>query len=242
MRKVLMGLVLVTMLTGTVFAEGIHPVLCEFGASILPEGAVLISMSPNTQQAADIYHGIRHGEYNGVITERNIGPSRNRISSATLDAHMMHGMVVKAARMNSYVRGEAYTLVYDDDMATEIATEIIGSIVFAETLKNVREMLKLTYSFRTIDGSTLHGVSFWLTADTAQLDTEIREIASYVSSGNQRNIERRTTSTEQKTTEVRTRQERPVTDTASSAQSRLSSNERILRFREENKRLLGFDE
>lgn len=241
MKKILLGFVLLAAFTGTIFAADILPGLSEYAASILPGDAILLSMFPNTRQTEEKLLRLRHGEHNLIVDERVIGPSNNRISVSTIDAHKMHALASLAAKMNSYVRGEAYLIVYSDELASTITTEITSTIVFAEILRNSREELRLTYTFKTSDGQTGYGVSIWLAADKSLLDEEIRQTAAAVSSGNRRTDRR----VEPGTAEVRraSQQETSVSDSvADLVQSRMSSNERILRFREENRMLLGFDD
>jgi len=243
MKKIIFGLFLMAAFIGKIFAEDFNPILLEYARSILPGDAIVTAIFPNTQQAADKLLKLRLGEHNWIVDERIIGPSRNQISTGTVDAHKMHGMASIAVKMNSYVRGEAYTIVYSEDLATIIATEITSTIVFAETLRNTKEELRLTKTYNTADGSTGYVVVLWLTAEKAPLDAEVREMTSAISSGNL-HIERGTISTEQRIADVHRmpQQANSLSDLVSSVQFLLGSNDRILRFREENKLLLGFDE
>ena len=250
MKKTILSIALMLALTGVIFAEDVYfndtilPELREYAASILPADAVLLSIYPNTQETAEKLLRLRHGDHNLIIDERFIGPSKKPISAATIDAHKMHCMVSLTAKLNSYVRGEAYTIVYNDDTSSAIATEIASSIVFAETLRNTREELRLTMTYKTTtDNAAGYGVCFWLTAEKAPLDQEVKELASSFTSGNRR-ADTRTTTEGQSKSDIRkiTQTETSNADVISSVQSIMASNERIQRFKEENKRLFGIDE
>ena len=243
-RNIIFGMVFLA-LTGSIFAAEILPDLHDFVASKIGGDADLISLYPNTDYAAEKLSQLRQGERADLIAvEWSIGPSPTPISSALIELQKHQPRVSLAASANAYVRGEVALLGYNEDMSARIATEVSASIIFAETLRNNREELRLSYSYKNTDGSTWYGTVFWLAIDKASLDGEIVNKAAAISSGNYR-ADKKAEIAEQKTSEIRKpSQQAGVTSDneklVKSVQTLMASDERIQRFREENRRLLGF--
>ena len=219
MKKLILSLTLFAMFAVMTFAGDILPELNDYGRSILPGDAVLVSVFPNTPEAARLLLRLHQGDHNLIVTERVIDPSKNSISSSRNDAEKMHALVALAAKMRAYVRGEVYTIISSEDDASSFATEISSTILFAEILQNSKEELRLTYSFRNSDGTTGFFSCFWLSAEKALIDSVIQETTAAYSSGTRRT---------QRTSDVQ-------------KSSTMTSNERIARLREEN-RFFGFGE
>ena len=218
--------------TGVVFARDFNPMLYEFARSILPGDAKVISIFPPTQEAADILLDIRLGRYQ-PMAERIIGPSMHRIAPGTKQAHWAQGIVALAMAANTYAEGEAYSITMCEETASEIATIIETTLVFIDTIRNARELLRLTITFQTSDGATGHAEAFWITAETASLDVLIRETAAEISSGNFRE----TTTTEQRTANVRWNSpQTSSSDTVKNVRELMDSSELIQSFRENNRR------
>jgi len=244
MKRILFGLVIMTAITGLSFAQDVLPELNDYVQSLIPADAIVISIYPNTPESAEKLLKFRLGNHNQIIDERVIGPSKNPIKTATIDAHKLHGMVALAAKIRAYVRGEAYLILYNEEDASRTATEVSSSIAFSEILSSTKEELRHSYTFRNSDGSLGYGVSLWLaTSDKSSLDKEIKETASANFSGKYK-AEGSSSPAEQRTAEIR----KPSVETADSSelvrnvQSLMRSNSTIVRFREENKKLLGFEE
>jgi hypothetical protein len=243
-KNIIFGMVFLA-LTGSVFATEILPDLHDYIASKIGGDANLISLYPNTTYATEKLSQLRQGERADLIAvEWSIGPAPTPISSAIIELQKHQARVSLTASANSYVRGEVALLGYNEDMSAKIVTEVSASIIFAEMLKNNREELRLSYSYKNADGSTWYGTVFWLAIDKASLDGEIGDKAAAVSSGNYR-ADKKAGAAEQKTAEIRKpSQQAGVTSDneklVKSVQTLMASDERIQRFREENRQLLGF--
>ena len=183
MKKRIISLILSFVLTGAIFADDIPSGIRDYIESIIPGDAVIINVYPKTLEAERKLHQFRLGDHNKIVDERIIGPSKNYIPSSMIDAYKIHTLSSLAASIYSYVRGEALATVYNEDMASTIATKISSTVVYAEILRNSREELRFTYTFKTADGSTGYGVSLWLaTSDKSLLDEEIQKSVNMISS------------------------------------------------------------
>jgi hypothetical protein len=243
-KNIIFGMVFLV-LTGSIFATEILPDLHDYIVSKIGGDASLISLYPNTTYAAEKLSQLRQGQRSDLIAvEWSIGPSPTPISTALIELQKHQARVSLAASANSYVRGEVALLGYNEDMSAKIVTEVSASIIFAEMLKNNREELRLSYTYKNADGYLIHGVSLWLAIDKSSLEQEIMDKAAAISSGNYR-ADKKAEATEQKTAEVRkpSQQTGFTSDNENlvkSVQTLMASDERIQRFREENRRLLGF--
>lgn len=238
MKRILcIGLLLATV-AFTSFADEIRPELLDYGNGFIQGDAVIVSVFPNTQEAVDKLLKLRQGQMNKVVSERVIGPTKNRITSSTRDAHTLQGMAMLAAKLRSYARGEFYSILHNEEEASRMASQLATTIIFAETLQDAREELSLTYSTLNGDGTRGSMECFFITAEKAPLDAAIKETASSANSSGKYRAEG-SSSVPSKPSVADT----STTDLVESVKALLASNETIVRFKEENKKLLsGFEE
>jgi hypothetical protein len=246
MKKMILGLVFMV-LAGTIFAADIIPELKDFSVSKTGADVQLTSLFPNTEQARDILTELRQGGRPDLIfVEWTVGPLTKPIPASLVELQKYQARVSLTASAKSYVRGEAYILGYNEDMASKIATEMSASIVFAEIIRNNREVLRLEYSWKNPDGTTGYGVTFFLAVEKASLDQEIVDTAKAVASGSKKD-DRQTSSAKPigKTADAK-RISEEVNSTSSddvvkSVKALMEGDNRIQRYREENRQLLGFE-
>jgi hypothetical protein len=241
MKSVILGFIFLVLATGTIFAQEVHRGIAAYLKSIQAD-VHSISAYPDTEVAGETLEKLRNGNHNFIVEERIIGPSPVSISSAVLDAHRFQGFLSLAASAEAFVSGEVAVLNINKDMKATVVTEITGGIAFAQILRNVREPLRLSYSYLNSDGTPGYLVSLWLAIEKAPLEQEIVDKVAAISSGNYQ-TGKRVELDEKRTTEIyKPLQQQNDFDMVKYVQSLLSSNERIQRYREQARWLQGFDE
>jgi len=246
MKKQIFGLILTVFIVSASFAAEILPELNDFAESKIGRKIKLVTFSPNSPNTVEKLMKLRQGGTpNQITTEWSIVPSSMPISSSLLEMNKYHAKAALASSVKSFVRGEVSLLGYSEDMSVKIATEVTGSIIFAEILSDIREELRLEYSWENPDGSTGYGITFFLAVDKTALDKKIADVAKTVSSGNNKDI-RKTDSDNpvEKTTEIRRISESvdPESyDLVKAVKELMAGNSVIQRYKEENRRLLGFE-
>jgi cell fate (sporulation/competence/biofilm development) regulator YlbF (YheA/YmcA/DUF963 family) len=245
MKKIVFLMVLIAV-SGIVFAGEILPDLYAYAVSRIDGDAELLSLYPNTAITEQKLNHLRQGERSDLVAvEWIIGPSPVPISSAVIEMQKHQARVSLASSVGSFVRGEVALLGINEDLSARIVSEVSASIVFAETLRNNREELRIEYRYKTVEGVTKYGVSFWLVVDKKEIRQEIVEKAQALSSGSAQPkkdipVEPKKTAIAQRSTAVVKSAEGG--DWVKEVEEMLNANERIQRYREENKRLLSFDE
>jgi len=247
MKNTFLVISMAVIATFNITAQDILPGLRNYGESKINAEARVEIVYPNTIAAMEKLEQLRQGGRSDLITvEWVVGPSPFPISSAVLEAQKHHSRASLASSVNAYVRGEAALLVLNEDLFAKLVTEVSATVVFSEMLRNNRVELQLSYRFRNPDGSTGYLEVFYLGIDKESVNNEIRNTANRISEngsgGGGKNADPVPVREVANNTESFFEPFVLATDSdlVKSVQAVLDSNERINRYREENRQLFGF--
>lgn len=221
-------------------AQTFPPELRDFAEGFMDSDSTLISIGPYTQETPALLTKLRSDEYsqehNLIIVERDIGPSLSPISSDLISFEKDLARADIASSLDSFIRKESYSLLHRMGLSTNVLSKLVTTNIIEERLRNDREVLRLNWRFRTKDGQTAYGTSFWLAIEKPTPETIKQHVESMISGGKSANTNKTLIPS------------KPVeSDTANlgliaTVEAYLNADEQIQNYKAQNRWLLGFDD
>jgi len=178
MKKQIFSVILVAVLAAGVFAADIPGDFRALAESMIEGDDKIISLYPVSDLAVELFRELQKIDSKFISVMHMVGPSARPISSDVIMAKTFVTRAELAAAVEAYIYGEAFSILANQDLVSQLMVEIKHSVVFAQVLRNSREVLRLQYNTRRPDSTTNFYVVLFVAVPKQEIKNLVDEKAA----------------------------------------------------------------